>query len=145
MKNEVIQNSQNSEAIRLRQQVKRKKIALSTVYYVFGTLLAVLFLFPLVYMIATSTKSESAYASDAGSLMMFLPDFKNLSAASDNYGKVFTSYGIWKYALNSVVYAAIIIVLNIIVNGLAGYVMAKFDFPGKGFFSFIILFLNVPL
>ncbi len=143
MKNEVIQNSQNSEAIRLRKQVKRKKIALSTTYYVFGTLLAVLFLFPLVYMIATSTKSESAYASDAGSLMMFLPDFKNLSAAADNYGKVFTSYGIWKYALNSVVYAAIIIVLNIIVNGLAGYVMAKFDFPGKGFFSFIILFLIV--
>ena len=35
------------------------------------------------------------------------------------------------------------IILNGVVNGLAGYVLAKFDFPAKGFFSFIILFLIV--
>ena len=75
--------------------------------------------------------------------MMFWPDFKNLSSVADNYGKVFTEYGIWKYAFNSIVYAAVIIVLNIIINGLAGYAMAKFEFPGKGFFMFIILFLII--
>ena len=127
----------------VKKRVKRRKTIVSTIYYVCGALLAVVFLFPLVYMLATSTKSESSYASDAGSLMMFLPDFNNLSAATDNYSKVFTEYGIWRYAFNSIVYAAIIIVLNIVINGLAGYVMAKFDFPGKGFFSFIILFLIV--
>ena len=143
MENVSIVNGQNLEAERIRVKVKRKKIAYSTIYYICGTLLALFFLFPLVYMVATSTKSESTYASDAGTLMMFLLDFKNLSAATDNYNKVFVAYGIWQYALNSVVYAAIIIVLNIVINGLAGYVMAKFDFPGKGFFSFIILFLIV--
>lgn len=132
-----------TESQLLKKKAQRKKTALSTLYYVCGTLLSVIFLFPLVYMLATSTKSESSYASDAGTLMMFLPDFSNLASAADNYGKVFTAYGIWRYALNSVIYAGIIIVLNIIVNGLAGYVMAKFDFPGKGFFSFIILFLIV--
>ena len=131
------------EGRRIRAAVKRMRIARSTAYYVSGVLLAVIFLFPLVYMLATSTKSESAYAADAGSLAMFLPDFKNLSAVFDNYGQVFTEYGIWRYALNSVVYAAVVIVLNIIINGLAGYVMAKFDFPGKAFFSFVILFLIV--
>ncbi len=142
MENTVMQEIQDNSVL-LKKKVQRKKTALSTVYYVSGTLLALIFLFPLFYMLATSTKSESSYAADAGSLMMFLPDFKNLGAAADNYGKVFTDYGIWKYALNSVIYAAIIIVSNIVVNGLAGYVMAKFDFPGKGFFSFIILFLIV--
>lgn len=142
MENIIEQNPQEAMQL-MKRRVKARRMILSIVYYVCGTLLAVLFLFPLVYMLATSTKSESAYVSDAGSLMMFLPDFKNLSAALDNYGKVFTEYGIWKYAFNSIVYAAVIIVLNIIVNGLAGYVMAKFDFPGKGFFSFIILFLIV--
>ncbi|MBQ7370128.1 MAG: carbohydrate ABC transporter permease [Clostridia bacterium] len=143
MENVVIQNRQNSEAEVLRKQAQRRKTILNVVYYLSGTLLAVVFLFPLVYMLATSTKSESAYASDAGTLMMFLPDFNNLSAAAENYKKVFVSYGVWQYAINSIVYAGVIIVLNIIVNGLAGYVMAKFDFPGKGFFSFIILFLIV--
>lgn len=136
-------NNPQTDVLLSKKRARRRKAVFSTLYYVCGSLLAVFFLFPLVYMLATSTKSESSYAADAGSLMMFLPDFKNLSAAGDNYGKVFTEYGIWKYALNSIVYAAIIIVLNIIVNGLAGYVMAKFDFPGKGFFSFIILFLIV--
>ncbi len=142
MENTVVQDSQMDKQL-MKKRAQRKKVILSTVYYVCGALLAVIFLFPLVYMLATSTKSESMYAADAGSLMMFLPNLADLSVAAGNYGKVLTGYAIWKYALNSVIYAAVIIVLNIIINGLAGYVMAKFDFPGKGFFSFIILFLIV--
>lgn len=139
----VVKNNPQTELQLMKKRVQRRKTINSTVYYVCGTLLAILFLFPLVYMLATSTKSESSYASDAGSFAMFLPDFKNLSAAIDNYKKVFTEYGIWRYAANSISYAAVIIVLNVIVNGLAGYVMAKFDFPGKGFFTFTIFFLIV--
>ena len=120
-----------------------KKIILSVGYYVGGTVIALLFLFPLVYMLATSTKTESLYAADAGSLAMFLPNFKDLSTAFENYKTIFTTYGIWRYAVNSLVYAAIVIVLNVLINGLAAYVMAKFDFPGKGFFNFIIMFLIV--
>ena len=61
----------------------------------------------------------------------------------NNYVKVLTAYSVWKYALNSFIYAIVVIVGNIIVNGLAGYAMSKFNFPGKGFFSFIILFLII--
>ena len=127
------------DAETLKKRVIGRKIAQNTVYYVCGVLMAVFFLFPLVYMLATSTKSESVYAAHAGTLKMFLADFAHFSRMADNYKKVFTEYDIWKYALNSVMYAAAVIVLNIIINGLAGYVMAKFDFPGKAFFSFIIV------
>lgn len=133
----------NSEATRMRRKTIAKRVAVSVVYYLVGAFLAIVFLFPLVYMLATSTKSESAYAADAGTLAMFLPDFQNILSAFDNYAGVFTAYDIWQYAINSIMYAAVVIVLNIIINGLAGYVMAKFDFPGKGFFSFVILFLIV--
>ena len=97
MENIVVQDSKN-----LHNRVRRQKLIRSIIYYVCGTLLAVFFLFPLIYMIATSTKSESSYAADAGSIRMFLLDFENLSAAVENYGKVFTDYGIWRYAVNSV-------------------------------------------
>ena len=133
----------DKDANRLEKRVRRAKIAKNAAYYIFGTLIALFFLFPLVYMLATSTKSESVYAADAGTLRMFLADFAHFSRMADNYKKVFTEYDIWKYALNSLMYAAAVIVLNIVINGLAGYVMAKFDFPGKDFFSFIILFLIV--
>lgn len=124
-------------------KTRKSNLAISVTWYVCGVILALMFLFPIIYMIATSTKSESSYAAGAGSLAMFLPDFKNLGTMFDNYVKVFTEYDIWKYALNSFIYAAVVIVLNVIINGLAGYVIAKMRFPGKRMFSAIIIFLIV--
>lgn len=120
-----------------------KKTVKEIIYHVVGIVLSLVFVLPILYMLATSTKTESAYAESVGTLNMFLPDFANLGVAFDNYESVLLNYDIWKYALNSFVYAAIVIVLNIIINGLAGYVMAKLVFPGKRLLSFLIIFLIV--
>ena len=120
-----------------------KKTVKEVVYHVVGIVLSLVFILPILYMLATSTKSESAYAESIGTLNMFLPDFANSAIAFENYKSVLVNYDIWKYALNSLVYAAIVIVLNILVNGLAGYVMAKLTFPGKKLLSFMIIFLIV--
>ena len=121
---------------------KKKNIVGNTIYYVAGVILSIIFLFPLIYMIATSTKTEAQYATDAGTLMMFVPNF-NISQTFANYKTLFVQHSVWKYVINSLAYAAITIVLNIIINGLAGYAIAKFTFPGKKFFNFIIIFLIV--
>lgn len=120
----------------------KKKIALDVLWYAAGIVLSLMFVLPILYMLAVSTKSEAA-ANQATGIMLLLPDFGNLGTFFDNYGKVLTEYGIWRNALNSFIYAAIAIVLNILVNGLAGYVLSKFKFPGKKFFTFIILFLII--
>lgn len=120
-----------------------KKVVYSVIYYIVGTSLSLLFIMPLLYMISASTKTEQAIAFSNGNMSMFIPDFSNMGHFFDNYRVIFGDYGIWKYALNSLLYAAIVIFFNVIVNGLAGYVLAKFDFPGKGFFNFIIIFLIV--
>ena len=120
-----------------------KKTVKEVVYHVIGIVLSLIFVLPILYMLATSTKSESAYAASIGTINMFLPDFANLGIAFDNYKSVLMNYDIWKYAVNSLIYAAIVIVFNILVNGLAGYVMAKLNFPGKRLLSFMIIFLIV--
>ena len=120
-----------------------KKTVKEIIYHIVGVILSLVFLMPILYMLATSTKSEVAYAESVGSLKMFLPDFANLGTAFENYKSVLVNYDIWKYALNSFIYAAIVIVLNILINGLAGYVMAKLRFPGKRLLSFLIIFLIV--
>ena len=136
-------SADGTEVPLLRVKPPARVIVGNACYYVAGTLLSLLFLFPLLYMLATSTKSESVFAQDAGTIRMFLPDFAHIGTMFENYKKVLTEYEIWKYALNSLLYAAIVIVLNIIVNGLAGYVMAKMNFPGKRLFAFMIIFLIV--
>ena len=120
-----------------------KKTVKEVIYYIVGIILSAIFIMPIVYMIATSTKSESAYAAGVGTLNMFLPDFAHLGTALENYKNVLLNYDIWKYALNSFIYAGFVIVLNILINGLAGYVMAKLKFPGKRLLSFMIIFLIV--
>ena len=120
-----------------------KKTVNEIIYHIVGIILSLVFLMPILYMLATSTKTEVAYAESMGTVGMFLPDFANLGTAFVNYKSVLINYDIWKYALNSFIYAAIVIVLNVLVNGLAGYVMAKLRFPGKRFLSFLIIFLIV--
>ena len=122
---------------------RAKKITMRTVTYVGCIVLAIFFIFPLLWMIVTSTKTEMQYANDLGSFATFLPNVSDLSTFFDNYLSVLTEYDIWKYALNSLGYAAAVVVCNIIVNALAGYVMANFTFPGKGFISFLIMFLLI--
>ncbi len=134
--------SREEEYTMAKIPLSKKKVALDVVWYIAGIALSLLFIMPIMYMLAVSTKSQIA-ADRATGLELFLPDFANLGTFFDNYAKVFTEYGIWRNALNSLVYAAIAIVLNIIVNGLAGYVLSKFDFPGKKFFTAIIIFLII--
>lgn len=142
MKELVVETKSGLVSLKRNRRAGRE-VARDVVWYVCGVILSLIFIFPLLYMIATSTKSESAYAASAGTIAMFLPDFAHLGVMFDNYGSVLTEYGIWKYALNSLIYAAIVIVLNVLINGLAGYVMAKFRFPGKKLFSFLIIFLII--
>jgi len=120
-----------------------KKHVKEVIYHIVGIVLSLIFILPILYMLATSTKSEVAYAESIGTINMFLPDFASSGIAFENYKNVLMNYDIWKYALNSFLYAAIVIVLNILVNGLAGYVMAKLTFPGKRLLSFLIIFLIV--
>ena len=120
-----------------------KKTVGSVIYYVVGIVLSLVFILPILYMLATSTKGEVAYAQSIGTVNMFLPDFANAGIAFQNYKRVLFNYDIWKYALNSFTYAGIVIVLNILINGLAGYAMAKLTFPGKKLLSFLIIFLIV--
>ena len=120
-----------------------KKTVYEIIYHIAGIIMSLVFLMPILYMLATSTKSEVSYAESIGTINMFLPDFASSGIAFENYKSVLMNYDIWKYALNSFTYAAIVILLNIIVNGLAGYVMAKLHFPGKKLLSFLIIFLIV--
>lgn len=142
MENTKVLLNEAIEPAPVRIPKNKKKIALDVIWYVVGIIVSFIFIMPILYMLAVSTKSQIA-ADRATGFAMFLPDFANLGTFFENYRKVFTDYGIWRNALNSIIYAAIAIVLNILVNGLAGYVLSKFHFPGKKFFTFIILFLII--
>ena len=108
------------------------------------TILALFFLFPLIWMIVSSMKPESQIYSNISNFKTFLPS-KNISDWGKAYAGIFQRFPIMRYILNSVFYATSVTVGSIVVNALAGYGFAKFNFTGrKLLFGLLIALLVIP-
>ena len=100
------------------------------------------FLFPVIWMLANSFKADAAITADMNTIAAFIPPALNGSFL-DNYITILTDTNFLRYMVNTLFYAAILIVLGIIVNGLAGYALAKIKFPFRERWVMIILLLQI--
>ena len=108
------------------------------------TILALFFLFPLIWMIVSSMKPESQIYSNISNFKAFLPS-KNISDWGKAYVSIFHRFPVMRYILNSVFYATSVTIGSIVVNALAGYGFAKFNFTGrKLLFGLLIALLVIP-
>ncbi|GEK89860.1 fructooligosaccharide transport system permease protein [Alkalibacterium putridalgicola] len=113
-------------------------------YHFLSILLAVLFIFPLVWMLVSSMKPESAIYSDMGSLEAFLPSM-NISEWLMPYKEIFNRFNIIRYLGNSIFYALSVTAGSILINSLAGYAFATINFKGKKIlFGLMIALLVIP-
>jgi multiple sugar transport system permease protein len=103
-------------------------------------LLAIFFILPLVWMLTTSLKAESAVFRDRG----LIPAAPTI----ENFLKILTSSGqtpVLTYMFNSIGVATIGTFLTIALSSLSGYAFARIDFRGKGIlFSALITTLLLP-
>jgi len=119
---------------------KQKRINLILVAVLI--LLSLFFLFPVIWMLANSFKADAAITSDMNSVAAFIPPELN-GSFFDNYITILTDTGFVRYMANTLLYAAILIVSGVIVNGLAGYALAKINFPFKERWLLIIMLLMI--
>ena len=105
---------------------------------------SVFFLFTVIWMLANSFKPDAAITADMNSIAAFIPPAPG-GNFFDNYVSIITDTNFLRYMGNTLLYAAILIVLSIIVNGLAGYALAKIRFPFREqWLMIIIMLLIVP-
>lgn len=100
------------------------------------------FLFPVIWMLANSFKPDAAITNDMNSFSAFVPPALN-GNFFDNYMKILTDTSFVRYMVNTLFYAAVLIVLGVIVNGLAGYALAKIKFPFRERWLLIIMLLMI--
>ena len=106
--------------------------------------LSIFFLFPVIWMLANSFKPDAAITADMNSIAAFIPPAPG-GNFFDNYVSIITDTSFLRYMGNTLLYAAILIVLSIVVNGLAGYALAKIKFPFRDqWLMIIIMLLIVP-
>ena len=100
------------------------KIFLTVLKYVVLSLVAVIFLYPFVWMISTSFKHEGDFLSEGLALITSNPTV-------ENFVRVWTKASFGRYFINTVVVTVIVTVMVLIITSLCGYVLGRYHFAGK--------------
>ncbi|MEH2168177.1 MAG: carbohydrate ABC transporter permease [Nostoc sp.] len=112
---------------------------LKALLYILLTLYAIITLIPFLWALSASFKSLTEIVSGE-------PNFLPKNFTFDNYRQIFLQEPLfWRWLFNSVAIAVSVTLLNLLLNSMAGYALARLRFVGKRFWFFLILaVLAVP-
>ena len=121
-----------------KKTIKIKNVAISIPIFVVLVILALLVLVPVIWMTLSAFKPEKEIIS-------WPPTFIPQSLTLENFVDVQDRINILRYMLNSVIYAGGTTLLAVVVNSMAGYAYAFYDFKGKtGMFLMTLATMMVP-
>ena len=110
------------------------------ILYAVMTVLAVFFLFPLVYMVSSSLKPDAAVLANSDSFEALLPTpFTGL----ENYRDAIERANFWRVFFNSVIITGFIVGIGLIVNSLFGYALARLRFRGRRLLLAVVIALII--
>ncbi|MEM0947888.1 MAG: carbohydrate ABC transporter permease [Pseudomonadota bacterium] len=113
-----------------------------TIRYAVLILVAVIFMFPLLFMAMSSLKPDQQLLADTSSLRAFLP-VGDLSL--DNYGDAFERAPIGVFVFNSVLITGVTVLLTLFVCSLAAFSFVFLDWKGRDvIFSVLLATLIIP-
>lgn len=119
-----------------------KNFGSQLVQYLVNTILAMFFIFPIVFMLVSSFKDNQQIFADLRSLRAFMP-VGDLSLA--NYESVFDKSKFFRFLFNSVFVAIITIVLSLLINSLVAYTLSRMKWQGQRLvLAVIIATLIIP-
>lgn len=98
--------------------------------YIILTLLAIITLYPLIYVLSASVSDPQALA--AGKVLLFPKGFR-----LDSYREVIKFEGIWTSYLNSIFYTVTSMLIGVMLTILGAYPLSKKRFRGRKFFTIV--------
>ena len=114
------------------------QIVTNTLVHVFLLIVAVTCVFPLLWMLGSSLKTQSTVFSD----MSIIPR----SMHWENFYLAWTKGGFGVYFLNSLFYTIVVVFGIVIVSSWAAYAFSRMNFPGKNLLFFMFLgAMMIPL
>ena len=120
------------------------RVTVSMCKWIGLTVLCVLFLFPIWWMVISSFKPQTVIYEQLDSFMTFLPGTWNVGEWFTSYVNLFNSFDYFGTAiLNSIFYCAVTVAGVLLVNSIAGYALARLEFPGSNVLTTIIILLII--
>jgi multiple sugar transport system permease protein len=103
-----------------------------------GIAAALVIIFPLVWMLATSLKPE-------GEIISAHPGLFSAHITGSNYAQAWTAIDFPRLLGNTVIFAGGVTILSLTFDSLTAYALARLDFPGKNvIFVLILITLMLP-
>ena len=134
--------AQKAPAARRRRQRKPGEARSAWRVYVPMSLLAIFFLFPMLFMVMSSLKPDEQIFADLDGLKAFLP-VGDISL--DNYSGVFDRVPAARFLANSVVVTAGIVAIGLVINSMAGFALSRMEWRGRKIvFALVIATLILP-
>jgi putative chitobiose transport system permease protein len=123
----------NTQAMDLRTAARRRKLAENTFWYIVLLLVAVITVFPFIWIFFTSFKGphDAIYSVPP----QLIPHDPTLA----NYLRVWDNLPVAKFFVNSVIVATVTVGLNILITSLAAYPFAKMKFRGRDAIFYLLL------
>ena len=122
----------------MKRSCNRKDIIVGIPIFLLLVFLALLVLVPVIWMTFSAFKTERE-------ILSWPPTFIPKTYTVENFIDVQNRIPIMRYIINSIIYAGGTTVLALIVNSMAGYAYAFYEFKGKtGFFLMTLATMMVP-
>lgn len=122
-----------------RRRVRPKRVVVGTSYHLFSSLLAAIFLMPIIWVTLNSFKTASEANQSPPTWFPQNWSLENYFRLSD-FGS-----GIGIYLWNSISLSVLVVAGTVVVTVLAGYGFARYNFRGRGLlFGSTLLVLMVP-
>lgn len=126
----------------MTKSMKMQNFLAKLLFYAGNIIIGIIFVSPLIWMISASLKPEAQIFANMNSISTFIP----VQASLDNFKEVFSRLDMLQVFKNTFVYIALILVLDLLLNSICGYALAKFDFKGKGMMlNFIVALMVMPM
>lgn len=122
--------------------MKTQNFLTKLLFYAGNIIIGIIFVSPLIWMISASLKPEAEIFANMNSITTFIP----VQASLNNFKEVFSRLNMLQVFKNTFVYIALILVLDLLLNSICGYALAKFEFKGKGLMlNFIVALMVMPM
>lgn len=112
------------------------------IFYLGNTIVGLIFVSPLLWMLASSFKPELEIFSNLNSLSTFIP--KNFTLA--NYVEVFERIKVFTILKNTLVYIGIVLIGDLLLGSMFGYALAKMKYRFRGIsLTIVIALMSMPV
>ena len=121
---------------------KINKVLGNVIFYLGNIIVGLIFVSPLLWMLASSFKPELEIFSNLNSLSTFIP--KSFTLA--NYVEVFQRIKVFTILKNTLIYIGIVLIGDLLLGSMFGYALAKMKYRFRGIsLTIVIALMSMPV